>query len=149
MIKNIIIFILTISLGGSLWLAKPEIDMILDNNNTMILEGPAVNKQWKFAKDMADLIDYVDQLGYKVTLGEVWRTPQQQRWNIAHGFSWTMNSRHLKRRAVDLNLFINDKYITDCESYEPLGEYWESLGKDHTWGGSWINTKDCPHFELN
>jgi hypothetical protein len=118
-----------------------------EDNKLVNLEGPAVDKQWEFAKDVASLIQYVDDLGYQLTFGEAWRHVHMQKYYVTHGLSWTMNSYHRKRSAVDLNLFINGKYITTCEEYKILGDYWESLDPQrNVWGGSWSH-KDCPHFE--
>jgi hypothetical protein len=116
-------------------------------DNEVTLEGPAVDKQAKFTTDVAKLIEYADELGYQLTFGEAWRHAYMQKYYVAHGLSWTMNSYHRKRLAVDLNLFIDGKYITTCEEYKILGEYWKSLDPDrNVWGGSW-KQKDCPHFE--
>jgi hypothetical protein len=132
------------------YLAYPTVVEMIDegeDNKLVNLEGPMVDKQWKFTKDVASLIQYADDLGYKLTFGEAWRHVHMQKYYVAHGLSLTMNSFHRKRLAVDLNLFINDKYITTCEGYEPLGEYWKSLDPQrNVWGGSW-KFSDCPHFE--
>jgi peptidoglycan L-alanyl-D-glutamate endopeptidase CwlK len=63
---------------------------------------------------------------------------------MAIGVSWTMNSNHLKRRAVDFNLFVDDHYVEDCHYYAILGEYWESLDNHNVWGG---NFNDIYHYE--
>jgi len=71
--------------------------------------------------------------GITVTLGEVYRTEYQQKHYVRSGKSKTYRSKHLKRLAIDLNLFIDGKYITDKEKYRILGEIWESIGG--RWGG--------------
>ncbi len=115
-----------------------------EEDSTQALQAGLSDDQWEFLKDYYKLLQYADDLGYKVTAGELYRTKYQQRRYIQQGLSWTMNSYHLKRKAGDLNLFINNKYITNCEGYDILGDYWESLSPSNRWGGRF---GDCPHFE--
>jgi hypothetical protein len=131
-------------------LAYPTVVEIMDqgdDNFKKQLDGASVDSQWEFTKDIASLIQYADELGYKLTFGEAWRHVHMQKYYVAHGLSWTMNSKHRKRKAVDFNLFINDRYVTSKEPYEILGNYWESLNDKNTWGGRWKSTPDAPHFE--
>jgi len=130
-------------------IAYPMIYTIMyeDEDNAAVhtpLEGAAVDSQWEFTRDVASLIEYAYSLGYKLTFGEAWRHVHMQKYYVAHGLSWTMNSNHRKRRAVDFNLFIDDKYVVDKEPYAILGDYWESLDKKNRWGGRF---NDAPHFE--
>lgn len=85
---------------------------------------------------------------YEVTFGEVWRTQYQQAKYVKDGKSWTMNSKHLERCAVDLNIFIDDVYQTDHDAYIPLGKYWEALHPQCKWGGNW-KQRDSGHFEVD
>jgi len=79
--------------------------------------------------------------GITVTLGEVHRTAYQQRRYVETGKSKTHLSKHLLKLAIDLNLFINGKYITDPEKYRFLGELWEEIGG--AWGGRFgVREKD-------
>lgn len=71
--------------------------------------------------------------GMSVTLGEVYRTQYQQKYYVEIGKSKKHDSKHCQRLAIDLNLFINGKYVTDPEKYRFLGEFWEALGG--RWGG--------------
>ncbi len=130
-------------------LAYPMVyDMIYETEGKKVqLDAGASDGQWEFLKDVAQLIEYADELGYKVTGGELYRTMYQQRHYVAHGLSTTYNSKHLKRRAIDLNLFIDGRYQQSCEAYAVLGEYWESLSPKNKWGGNWHTFKDCPHFQ--
>lgn len=105
-------------------------------------------KQRFFAKCLQELLRYIhEDLGYEVTFGEAWRTTYQQTKYMADGKSWTMNSRHLVRCAVDLNLFINGRYMTNHDDYIPLGEYWKTLDPNCIWGGDW-SVRDSSHFEV-
>ena len=89
--------------------------------------------QRKFPLMVAELIrrSYAD--GYELTFGEAFRTEEQQRLYVRSGRSRTMSSLHMKRLAIDFNLFRDGKYIADGGLYRPLGEMWESVGG--RWGG--------------
>ena len=64
------------------------------------------NEQWEFLKDVSDLIRYAKRTpGVKLTGGDLWRHP-----SCSHGSD---SSAHHDRLAIDLNLFIGDKYIED------------------------------------
>jgi hypothetical protein len=80
-------------------------------------------------------------------MGEVWRTKEQQDRYVKSGKSKTMQSQHLNRLAVDLNLFIDGELTWDVECYRILGEYWESLDPDCKWGGHFRGFCDAVHFE--
>jgi hypothetical protein len=69
--------------------------------------------------------------------------------------SWTMDSMHLKRLAIDINLFIpvNGEYELSWDSkyHKELGEYWESLNENNRYA---VTRKDgsktdLGHFEMN
>ena len=127
-------------------------------------------KQSRFARRLPDLLNHAFSLGYEVTLGEVYRTDEQAEIN-AIGFSGrealaslierafpllakkirnntgngSRNSLHMSRLAIDLQLFKNGRWVTEVEPYRQLGEFWESLGDDHRWGGRF---GDTPHFSI-
>jgi hypothetical protein len=103
------------------------------------------DKQQLFTVMIADLINWSSKHGYQLTFGEAYRTPEQARLNAKNGRGIT-NSLHTLRLAVDFNLFINGKYTTRTEDYQPLGLYWESLGGN--WGGRFKNNPDGNHFSL-
>ncbi len=90
-------------------------------------------KQRIFTLMVADLISWAYSKGYELTFGEAYRTREQQEIYVKSGRSKTMRSKHLKRLAVDFNLFIDGRYVRDPERYRPLGEEWERLGG--RWGG--------------
>ena len=89
-------------------------------------------KQSKFVRMVALLIQFAYQQGYEITFGDAWA-------NSGH----KKNSNHYIRLAIDLNLFRNGKYLTSTKSHEPLGEFWESIGG--AWGGRF---KDGNHYSL-
>lgn len=120
-------------------------------------------KQIIFSKNVAKLIVYADEcLGIDLTFGEAYRTADQQ-YLYYHGLtfkndsiqstrrsSWTMNSNHLSRLAVDFNFFINGKLTYKKEDIQELGDYWETLHPKNKWGGNYPKKKeDTPHFEMN
>lgn len=105
------------------------------------------DEQFEFAKDVARLIAFATNNGYKITFGEVWRTPEQQALYVKQGRSKTMKSKHLDRLAVDFNFFKSGKLLSKFQELEPLGKYWESLTPKNKWGGYWQSFKDLPHFE--
>jgi len=109
------------------------------------------DSQWLFLQDVAKLINTAEELGFKVTGGELFRTEEQQKIHFDAGRSKTMNSKHRKRLAIDLNFFIEVdgkwKITWKKEDIQPLGEYWEGLSKGkNSWGGFW-KFKDVPHFQ--
>jgi len=107
------------------------------------------DKQWLFLLDIAKLIQYADTKGYKLTGGEAYRTMYQQEKYLADGLSKTLDSQHLKRLAMDFNLFIDgDIQWNLSDEWKVLGAYWESLSKENEWGGNW-RFLDVPHFQRN
>jgi hypothetical protein len=95
-----------------------------------------VTKQNAFARKAALLILFAQELGLEVSIGSVLRSEDEQARKVAAGVSKTMSSKHLKKLAIDLNLFRNGSWITD--KYDPafrlLGEHWIRIGGNN-WGG--------------
>ena len=104
------------------------------------------SEQAAFLLDMCKLIQKATELGFVVTGGELYRSPEQQQIHVRAGRSKTMNSLHLSRRAVDLNFFKDGKLCYDKATLAPLGAYWESLNPLNSWGGNGISIVDAPHF---
>lgn len=107
--------------------------------------------QHEFLRDVVKLLGYAHSLGWKVTGGELRRTEYQQREYIRIGKSKTMNSKHLKKCAIDLNFFepVTHKYTTSKAKLQKLGDYWEALNDRNSWGGNWKSFRDTPHFQRN
>jgi hypothetical protein len=107
--------------------------------------------QIRFAQDAALLIQEAAVLGYQVTLGEAWRSPEQAAWNQEHGLG-IANSLHMDKLAIDLNLFhtVDGKrlYISDGTGHTELGSWWKSLGPDHRWGGDFTK-QDPNHYSIS
>lgn len=90
-------------------------------------------------------------LTFKVTSGN--RTKEEQAALYAIGrtkpgakVTWTMKSRHIGGRAIDLTLFSGKNPVWESKHYDRAGEIGRELGL--VWGGDWKRTKDRPHFEL-
>lgn len=109
-----------------------------------------VNAQIEFAEDIASLIKFAQRNGLGLTFGEAWRPPELQQIYIEQGKSWTRDSRHLSRLAVDFNLFQDGRWVKDEGEFLLLGQFWESLrpGKNK-WGvgDALPKRKDANHFE--
>lgn len=107
------------------------------------------NYQSIFSQNVAKLILEAYRLGYEVTLGEAYRTPEQQKIYIMKGLSKAKISNHQRRLAIDLNLFRNGLYLDETEDYTAIGDYWTKLHPFNRWGGHFSKLKDGNHFELN
>ena len=94
-------------------------------------------RQAKFTKMIALLIQYANLLGYSLTFGDAYSKVEYE----AH----SLNSFHYKRLAVDFNLFIDGVYQKTTEAHEPLGKFWKFIGG--TWGGD-FKDKDGNHYSL-
>lgn len=105
-----------------------------------------VAEQAAFLLDVARLIFRATELGFTVTAGELYRTPEQQEIYVKTGRSMTMNSLHLKRLAIDFNFFKDGKLVYGKELLAPLGVYWESLNPLNSWGGNGVKLVDIPHW---
>lgn len=86
------------------------------------------------------------------TVLEGLRTLERQKVLFAKGATRTMNSRHLTGHAVDLAPVINGAVSWDWPLYNKLAltvfEAAKSEDVDITWGGTWTQFKDGPHWEL-
>jgi peptidoglycan L-alanyl-D-glutamate endopeptidase CwlK len=90
-------------------------------------------------------------LTFKVTSGN--RTREEQAALYAQGRSnpgpvvtWTIKSRHIGGRAIDLTLFSGKNPVWESKHYDRAGVIGEEIGL--AWGGRWKNSPDKPHFEL-
>ena len=106
-------------------------------------------KQVLFTQSLPLLLQEAKLLKFDVTLGEVYRTPEQAKLNAQTG-KGIANSVHTLRLAVDINLFKDGKYLTNTSDYKELGEFWESLSTPNTrfcWGGRFTR-QDGNHFSI-
>lgn len=108
-----------------------------------------------FTQNVSKLIEYAYSIGIELTLGEAYRTREQQLIYVQSGKSKTMNSNHLRRLAIDFNFFINGNLTYKFEDVKKVGDYWETLHPKNRWGGDWNKNDvkdgfiDTPHFEMN
>lgn len=97
-----------------------------------------IDKQFIFASLIPLLINKALELGYTVTLGECYRSPEEAA-RLAKAGKGIIGSLHTLKLAIDINLFRDGVYLSSNEAHRALGTYWESLsnGKDYVthWGG--------------
>ncbi len=112
-----------------------------------------VAEQSGFLADVCRLIDFIrnSKNFCAVTGGELYRTEEQQKIYVIEGKSKTMNSMHMKRLAIDLNIFemvgTEIKPVYDKAKLQYIGDYWESLNPKNKWGGNFKSFLDVPHFQ--
>lgn len=103
--------------------------------------------QEEFCQSAAKLIQQATQMGYTVTFGEAWRTPQQAALNAQAG-TGIVHSLHIERLAIDLNFFKDGQYIQDGSQLKDVGEWWKTLGPKYRWGGDFPHLPDGNHFSI-
>lgn len=129
-------------------------------------------KQRRFAKFSAMLINRAIEMGFEVAYGEVGRSDEQAEINFMGTEGRLRLSRLIKPvfpdlalkienngrnngiavsvhqlfLAVDLKLFRNGLYLTQDADYKPLGEWWKTLASDCRWGGDFPG--DGNHFSI-
>jgi hypothetical protein len=102
-----------------------------------------VQKQNRFTGMIAKLIQKAQNMGYMLTFGEAWRTPEQAKLNAKSGIG-IKDSLHIQRLAVDFNLYTKEgTWLKNSSDHAPLGVYWESIGG--AWGGRF---GDGNHYSL-
>lgn len=102
-------------------------------------------KQRRFARMVARLLDKAHELGFEVSLGDAYRDPRafgKMGQVVAYGAAY---SCHKMRLAIDLNLYRDGKYLATTEDHRQLGEWWEALAPDHCWGGRF---NDGNHYSI-
>lgn len=121
-------------------------------------------KQSLFLSNVSKLIAWSFENGFQMTIGEGLRTTEQQLLYF-EGYSIqkigsdlkfvqtarktkTLQSKHLDKLAIDLNVFIEGIYTVDKSKLQPIGDYWESLNELNQWGGNWATFLDTPHFQM-
>ena len=105
-------------------------------------------KQSAFANLVAILIVQAKVLGFEVTLGEAWRSPEEAERLAKRGVG-IKRSLHQDRLAIDLNLFKDGVYLSSTEAHRPLGEWWEAQSHGEivcAWGGRF---NDGNHYSVS
>lgn len=103
-------------------------------------------KQELFMRLLPRLIDKAYELGYQLRGGELLR-PQLVAETYAAEGKGISNSLHLKKLAIDLNLFKDGVWLKDSRDHKPLGEYWKSLHPLCRWGGD-FSKPDGNHYSV-
>jgi hypothetical protein len=102
-------------------------------------------RQSKFARMVPRLLDKAHELGFDVTLGDLYRDPRLHGdVGVKRGYG-AASSYHKLRLAIDINLFRDGLYLASTEDHRELGEWWESIGG--TWGGR-FKVPDGNHYSL-
>ncbi len=101
-------------------------------------------KQSIFLFLVARLIIHANELGYEMTFGEAYRSPEEAARLAKLGIG-IKNSLHIKKLAIDINLFKDGKYLSATENHRLLGEWWERQHSHCRWGGRW---DDGNHYEF-
>ena len=114
---------------------------------------PFVPRQEQFCLNAAKLILFINASGYKCTFGETLRTKEQAQI-YAKEHKGIVDSNHLYKLAVDLNLFKDGVYITDVKEYKQFADYCLTLNKNNE-AGYYFKDKngkqmfDSGHFEMD
>lgn len=102
-------------------------------------------KQRLFTLLVAEFIQWIYDNGYEATFGDAYRDPRAfgpmgERKAYGHP-----KSGHKYRLAIDLNLFMDGKYLRNTEDHKPLGLKWESMHPLCRWGGRF---QDGNHYSF-
>ena len=80
------------------------------------------------------------------------RTIEKQKEYVRAGKSQTMNSYHLKGKAVDIVVYKDKKVTWDLKYYKEIADIVKKIavekGLKITWGGDWKTLVDGPHFQI-
>lgn len=102
-------------------------------------------KQKLFMRLLPRLIDYIHKQGYECTQGDGLRDERVfGKMGESKGYGHPFSVHKLKL-AKDINLFKDDKYLTETEDHRIFGEYWESLHELCCWGGRF---SDGNHYSI-
>lgn len=92
----------------------------------------------------------ISDVPFQVTEGL--RTRERQVYLVRTGKSKTMNSYHLKGKAVDLVAMPGGKVSWNLADYRRINTFIQKAAKAAgvtiTWGGSWKTIVDGPHWQL-
>ena len=119
---------------------------------------------YKFSKRSLDNLKGVDERlvklmeealsisSYDFGITEGLRTIEKQKEYVRTGKSQTMNSYHLKGKAVDIVVYKDGKVSWKLDYYKEIADLVKKIAKHDglkiTWGGDWKTLVDGPHFQL-
>lgn len=102
-------------------------------------------KQRLFTKLVANLLEFIHSRGHETTFGDAFRDPRAFGHIGESGPYGHKSSAHKHRLAIDINLFLDGKYLTSDKDHEPFGVWWESQHELCRWGGRF---QDGNHYSL-
>lgn len=104
-------------------------------------------KQSEFLYNLSRLIVWAFDQGYELTLSEGYVGDTDAADGDYDG-PHRKGGAHYNRLAVDLNLFLGDKWITDSghPAWLAIGRKWESMSSEARWGGRFRPTPDANHL---
>lgn len=101
--------------------------------------------QREFGKYVPRLLDYILSQGYEYTLGDAFRDERVHgAFGVKLGYGHP-KSGHKRRLALDINLFLNGKYLEGTEAHRPFGEWWKQQHPRARWGGDF---NDGNHYSF-
>ena len=119
---------------------------------------------YKFSKRSLDNLKGVDERliklmkevlsisPYDFGITEGLRTIEKQKEYVRTGKSQTMNSYHLKGKAVDIVVYKDREVTWKLDYYKEIADLVKKIAKHDglkiTWGGDWKTLIDGPHFQL-
>ena len=119
---------------------------------------------YKFSKRSLDNLKGVDERliklmkevlsisPYDFGITEGLRTIEKQKEYVRQGKSQTMNSYHLKGKAVDIVVYKDREVTWKLDYYKEIADLVKKIaehdGLKITWGGDWKTLVDGPHFQL-
>jgi peptidoglycan L-alanyl-D-glutamate endopeptidase CwlK len=102
---------------------------------------------------LVDLMTEVLQKSpYDFGITEGLRTIEKQKEYVRTGKSQTMNSYHLKGKAVDIVVYKDGEVTWDLKYYKEIADLVKRIAAEKglkiTWGGDWKTLVDGPHFQI-
>jgi hypothetical protein len=102
-------------------------------------------KQELFMRLVPRLIDYIHSQGYEIRGGDLFRDDRVFGiLGVKKGYGHK-NSAHKLKLAIDLNLFLEGRWLTETEDHRVFGEWWEKQHPLCRWGGRF---NDGNHYSL-
>ena len=101
-------------------------------------------RQRLFGGLLGKFLVHIYESGYEVSVDWAYRPPEVAAYYAQIGVG-IRNSLHIKKLAVDLNLFLDGKWLRDTEAHKGFGDWWEAQHPLCRWGGRW---HDGNHYEV-
>jgi peptidoglycan L-alanyl-D-glutamate endopeptidase CwlK len=98
-----------------------------------------------FARRASRFLDALERKGYRPKITSGHRSLAEQRLLVLSGRSWTVNSKHLQGRAIDISILGVVPDAVPKSVWMTVGKIGERYGL--RWGGRW-RVFDASHFEF-